>query len=76
MFCLAPFFFMKTETLCPLAEYYCVLNFQPEAENEAECQTAQYNGIWSFSSLGDQFKSSFSLSLPFFIDLHEVNLWS
>lgn len=76
MFFFAPFFFVKRDTLCPLAEHYCVLNLQPEAEDKTECQIAQYNGIWSFSFLGDKFKSSFGPSLSFFIDLHEISLWS
>lgn len=67
---------MKVDPLCPLEECCCVLNVQPEAENEAECQIDQYNGIWSFSSLSDQFKSSFGPSMSFFNDLHEINLWS
>jgi len=72
LFFFALFFCMKMDTLCPLAEYYCVLYLEPEADMEAECQTTQCNGIWSFSSLSDPFKS-FGRSLSFFIDLHEIN---
>lgn len=76
MFLFSSFALMKADTLCPLAEYYCVLKLEPEAGHEAECQRAQHNGIWSFSFLGDQFKYSFGPSLSFFIDLYEIQLWS
>lgn len=67
VFFFASLCFLKTDTVCSLAEYCCGLKFQPQAENEAECQIAQFNGIWSFSSLCDQFKYRFS---PFFVVFH------
>lgn len=45
MFFFVQFFFMAMDTVCPLAEYYCVLNLQPEAENEAECQRQRQSSV-------------------------------
>lgn len=49
MFFSAKFYLIKVDTACAPEDYGCVLNLQPEPENEAECQVAQYNGIQSFS---------------------------